>query len=304
MDYNNRSGQRDLMKKLINKDDFDYGIPLLISFSGWMILLGYLYYFYIQYNQDVFSLITSSGENATAAQTTILLFFSPLISGIFGYVVNRRLMLYKTQYLNECYVKKLAENDLVELVNGLILSFVNALDAKSTWTKGHSLRVRHYSTLIAQNLGVSVDEMNLLGISALLHDIGKIGTYDDILNKFEPLTEAEFELIKRHPDNAVKILSPIKELREVLPVVKGHHERIDGRGYPDGLAGDAIPFLSRIICVADAYDAITSERPYKSQMNKAEGLKEVEKGSGKQFDPVVVAALVAVHDDPAFDYVD
>jgi putative nucleotidyltransferase with HDIG domain len=155
--------------------------------------------------------------------------------------------------------------------------------------------------MIAQELGVSVAEMNLLSISALLHDIGKIGTYDDILNKFEPLTDSEFELIKKHPDNAVKILSPIKELKEVLPVVKGHHERMDGHGYPDGLAGEAIPFLARIICVADSYDAITSERPYKKQMNKYDGLREIEQKSGTQFDPIVVAALAAVHDKPEFD---
>ena len=291
------------MKKLITKDDFDYSVPLLVAFSGWLVLLGYLYYRYIQYNQDVFSLITSSGENAQA-QHALLIFLSPLITGILGYAVNRRLILYKDRYLNECYIKNLAEKELIELVDSLILSFVNALDAKSTWTKGHSLRVRHYSTMIARELGVSAADLNLLGISALLHDIGKIGTYDDILNKVEALTEEEFELIKKHPDNAVNILYPIKEFRGILPVIKGHHERMDGRGYPDGLVGDAIPFLSRIICVADAYDAITSERPYKAQMNKNEGLREIQRNSGPQFDPVVVAALVVVHKKPAFECLD
>lgn len=291
------------MKKLITKDDFDYSVPLLVAFSGWLVLLGYLYFRYIQYNQDVFSLITSSGENAHA-QHALLIFFSPLITGILGYAINRRLILYKDKYLSERYIKNLAENELIELVDSLILSFVNALDAKSTWTKGHSLRVRHYSSMIARELGVSGAEVNLLGISALLHDIGKIGTYDDILNKVEPLSEEEFELIKKHPANAVNILSPIKEFRGILPVIKGHHERMDGRGYPDGLAGDAIPFLSRIICVADAYDAITSERPYKAQMNKDEGLREIQRSSGTQFDPVVVAALAVAHKKPAFDCID
>ena len=291
------------MKNLLTKDDFDYGVPLLISFTGWLVLLGYLYYRYIQYNQDVFTLIVSSGENP-AAQYTMLIFLSPLISGIFGYAVNRRLMLYKNRYLNECYIKSLAENELVELVNGLILSFVNALDAKSTWTKGHSLRVRHYSAAIARELGVKAADMDLLAISALLHDIGKIGTYDDILNKVEALTAEEFELIKKHPGNAEKILSPIKQLKGVLPIVKGHHEWMDGRGYPDGLAGDAIPFLARILCVADAYDAITSERPYKVQMDKDEGLHEIQRSSGPQFDPLVVAALVVAHKKPDFEFID
>jgi putative nucleotidyltransferase with HDIG domain len=288
------------MKKLITKDDFDYGIPLLIAFSGWIVLLGYLYYRYIQYNEDVFSLITTSGENATA-QHVLLIFLSPLITGILGYAVNRRLVLYKNRYLDAYYIKRLAENDLIELIDSLILSFVNALDAKSTWTKGHSLRVRHYSTMIAKELGVSDAEMKLLGTSALLHDIGKIGTYDDILNKVEALTAEEFELIKKHPDNAVAILSPIKEFQQILPIIKSHHERMDGQGYPDGLNGETIPFLSKIICVADAYDAITSERPYKKQMNKDEGLREIQIKSGPQFDPVVVAALAAAHAKPSFD---
>jgi putative nucleotidyltransferase with HDIG domain len=291
------------MKNPITKDDFDYSVPLLVAFSGWMVLLGYLYYRYIQYNQDVFSLITSSGENTTA-QYALLMFLSPLITGILGYVINRRLIHYKNRYLKENHIKRLAEKELIELVDSLILSFVNALDAKSTWTKGHSLRVRHYSTMVARELKVSAAEIKLLGISALLHDIGKIGTYDDILNKVEALTPEEFELIKKHPDNAVNILYPIKEFREILPFIKGHHERMDGRGYPDGLVGDAIPFLARIICVADSYDAITSKRPYKAQMDKDEGLREIQRSSGPQFDPVVVAALAVAHKKSAFEFVD
>jgi putative nucleotidyltransferase with HDIG domain len=289
------------MSKLITKDDFDYGVPLLIAFSGWLMLLGFLYFRYVQYNQDVFSLIASSGDNPHS-QHILLIFFSPLITGILGYAVNRRLILYKARYLKESYVKNLAENELIELVDSLILSFVNALDAKSTWTKGHSLRVRHYSLMIARELGVRSSEMNLLAISALLHDIGKIGTYDDILNKVEPLTQEEFALIKKHPANAVEILSPIKKFSGILPIIKGHHEWMNGNGYPDGLVGDAIPFLSRIICVADAYDAITSERPYKAQMSEDEGLREVQKSSGTHFDPAVVAALIAAHAKPSFEF--
>lgn len=289
------------MKKLITKDDFDYSIPLLVALSGWLVLLSYLYYRYIQYNQDVFALIAASGENAQA-QHALLIFLSPLITGVLGYAVNRRLILYKKQYLNECYINKLAENELIDLVDGLILSFVNALDAKSPWTKGHSLRVKHYSTMIALELGVSVADITMLGISALLHDIGKIGTYDDILNKVESLTEAEFEMIKKHPANAVNILAPIKEFSEILPIIKGHHERMDGQGYPDGLKGDEIPFFARILCVADAYDAITSERPYKAQMDRNEGLREVQRSAGNHFDAVIVDALAAAHKKSSFDF--
>lgn len=287
------------MKQPFTKDDFDYSVPLLLAFSGWLVLLGYLYYRYVQYNQDVFSLINSAGSDAHA-HYTLLIFLSPLVSGVLGYAVNRRLMLYKSKYLTERSIKNLAEKELIDLVDNLIVSFVNALDAKSPWTKGHSLRVRHYCTMLAAELGVSAGETDKLATSALLHDIGKIGTYDDILNKVEALTAEEYELIKKHPDNAVNILAPIKSFGELLPIIKGHHERMDGRGYPDGLKGEAIPFLARILCVADAYDAITSERPYKTQMNRDEGLLEIQRSSKVQFDPAVVAALIVVHKNPAF----
>lgn len=291
------SGAR--MKLQLTKDDFDYSFPLLVAFSGWMVLLGYLYYRYIEYNQDVFSLIASSGED-TKAQYALLIFLAPLCTGIIGYAVNRRLVLYKKKYLEESYIKCFAENKLIELVDSLIMSLVNAVDAKSPWTKGHSLRVRHYSTMIAHELGMSAAEINLLSISALLHDIGKIGTYDDVLNKTGALTDEEYAMVKKHPGNAVNILAPIKEFAAILPIIKGHHERMDGRGYPDGLVGNDIPFPARIICIADAYDAITSERPYKSQLNSADGLREIQRNSGPQFDPVIVAALVVAHGKPSF----
>lgn len=288
------------MNLSISKDDFDAYIPLLISFFGWLVLIGFLYYNYTLTNQDIFTLIAASGGNIQA-QYTLLILFSPLISSIIGFTVSRRLLQYKTQYLNEVRIKNLAESELIEIIDSLILSFVNALDAKSPWTKGHSLRVRDYSLLLAQELGLSETQLELLSISALLHDIGKIGTYDDVLNKVEALTDAEYELIKKHPGNAVAILSPIKKFQVFLPYIKSHHERMDGRGYPDGLSGEEIPFLGRILCVADAYDAIVSARPYKVQMTKAEGLNEVRKKAGTQFDPRVVAALMAVHNRPEFD---
>lgn len=287
------------MKLQLTKDDFDYSFPLLVAFSGWMVLLGYLYYCYIEYNQDVFSLIASSGEN-TNAQYALLIFLAPLSTGIIGYAVNRRLILYKKRYLEESYIKSFAENKLIELADNLIICLVNAVDAKSPWTKGHSLRVRHYSTMIAHELGMSAAEIKLLSIAALLHDIGKIGTYDDVLNKAGALTDEEYAMVKKHPANAVNILAPIKEFTAVLPIIKGHHERMDGRGYPDGLVGKDIPLLARIICIADAYDAITSQRPYKSQMNCFEGLHEIQRNSGPQFDPVIVEAFVLAHGKSSF----
>lgn len=288
------------MKLSFNKNAFDYGVPLLVAFSGWVILLGYFYVSYVQkQQQDLFTLIESSGKN-THALYTLLIFFSPLITSIIGYGINRRLVHYKNQYYAELKFKNLAENELIEIIDSLILSFVNALDAKSHWSKGHSLRVKHYSVMIARELRLKEAQIEALGVAALLHDIGKIGTYDEILNKAEALTDAEYDLIKQHPDHAVNILYPIKRFRSILPYIKSHHERMDGRGYPDGLVGKQIPPLARIICVADAYDAITSERPYKFRLTNEEALQTIQQKAGTQFDPVVVKALVAAYRKPDF----
>jgi putative nucleotidyltransferase with HDIG domain len=287
------------MKQRSVKHEFD-PLSLIISFSGWLVLLTYLYIISLESGQDLISLIASSESN-TNAQYTLLILFAPLITSILGYVVNQRMVKDRDRYLTEAHFKNLAENELIEIINSLILAFANALDAKSPWTMGHSMRVQHYSRLLALELGVTENDLQLLDIAALLHDIGKLGTYDDILNKVGTLTEEEYTLIKMHPDHAVHILSPIKKFKEILPIVKGHHERLDGEGYPDGIANRDIPFLARILCVADSYDAITSERPYKVNMCKEDAVREIAGKAGTQFDPDVVAALVKIHKNSKFD---
>jgi PAS domain S-box-containing protein/putative nucleotidyltransferase with HDIG domain len=181
---------------------------------------------------------------------------------------------------------------LNELFEGLIHSFVNAIDAKSSWTKGHSERVTNYALSIAEEMKIAEEELQTLRIAALLHDIGKIGTYDVILDKPKSLTREEFNLINMHPVRGVEILKPIYQLRHLLPVIKHHHERVDGRGYPDGLKGNEIPFLSRIICVADSYDSMTSDRPYRAALGKEHAIAELKKHSGTQFDPDIVEAFL------------
>jgi putative nucleotidyltransferase with HDIG domain len=290
------------MKIECARSDYDHNISLLISFSGWLVLLGYLFYLYLESSGDLVSLILASGES-TRAQYTLLILFAPLISSVLGYAVNRRILQYQEKYLKANQFKDMAEGELVEIINSLIVGFVNALDAKSHWTKGHSLRVKHYCLMMAEELGLDEESRESLEIAALLHDIGKIGTYDDILNKTEELTAEEFAQIKKHPGHAVEILMPIKKFHPLLNVIKYHHERMDGCGYPDGLTGRYIPFLAKILCVADAYDAITSRRPYKTHMSKEEAIHEIQKKVGNQFDPAVVAALVTVHQKPDFDVV-
>ena len=184
--------------------------------------------------------------------------------------------------------------ELKGLFDGLIRSFVNAIDAKSPWTKGHSERVTNYAVATAREMGMEEEDVEKLRTAALLHDIGKIGTYDVILDKPRSLSHEEFNLINLHPSRGEEILRPIKQLQHLLPVIRHHHERIDGKGYPDGLKGEEIPLLARIVCVADSYDSMTSDRPYRPAGVKKYAIAELKRCSGTQFDPVAVKAFLRV----------
>ncbi len=231
------------------RNEIDHHISLMISFSGWLVLLGYLLYLYHESNTDIVSLVLASG-GSVKAQYNLLVLLAPLISSILGYVVNRRILQYQNKYHEANHFKDMAEDELLETINSLIVGFVNALDAKSYWTKGHSIRVKHYCLMIAEELNLNEEQREILKIGALLHDIGKIGTYDDILNKTETLTQAEFDQIKKHPEHAVQILSPIKKFHPFLDVIKFHHERMDGHGYPSGLIGQKFRYWQEF-CVLE-----------------------------------------------------
>ncbi|MCA0972522.1 HD-GYP domain-containing protein [Halobacillus litoralis] len=174
------------------------------------------------------------------------------------------------------------------LLESFFTVFAATLDARDPYTAGHSQRVAEYSVWIARRAGFSEEEMDLLRKSALLHDIGKIGIRDDVLLKDGRLTDEEFEQIKKHPVIGYDILQQVQlpePLRPVLPGVRNHHERFDGKGYPDQLAGDDIPVFGRLMAVADAYDAMTSDRPYRKGMPEEEALSIIEEGRGTQWDP-------------------
>lgn len=174
-----------------------------------------------------------------------------------------------------------------KLLDSLFTLFAATLDARDPYTAGHSLRVAEYSVEIARAAGLADDQVELLRKSALLHDIGKIGIRDDVLLKEGRLTEEEFDKIKQHPVIGVHILSQVHlpmKLQPILPGVKYHHERYDGKGYPEGLAGEAIPVFGRIMAIADAYDAMTSDRPYRKGMPIEKALAILEDGSGTQWD--------------------
>jgi len=188
---------------------------------------------------------------------------------------------------------KLAAEETRELFLGSIRMLAAAIDEKDPYTRGHSGRVAKYSLIIGSELGLSVEDLDRLRISALLHDVGKIGVDDRVLKKPSSLTPEEFELMKQHPTKGANIMRPVSQLKEMLPGIELHHESVDGRGYPYGLQGSQIPLMARIIAVADTLDAITTNRPYQSAMELDYALKRIRELTGTRFDPLVVDALEA-----------
>jgi len=189
---------------------------------------------------------------------------------------------------------KLIVNDLRDLLFGTIKSICEALDEKDKYTIGHSRRVTAYAMLVGTELGLNKIQLERLQLAGLLHDIGKIGTPQPILNKPGRLTEEEFAVIKKHPDRGANIIKNLKQLGEVIDWVRWHHERYDGRGYPDKLAGEEIPLGAAILTVADTYDAITSDRSYRKGLPHEVAYSEIKKCSGSQFNPKVAEAFLRI----------
>jgi len=175
-----------------------------------------------------------------------------------------------------------------------IRSLAQALEARDAYTRGHSDRVTRYSLAAASEMGLSPHSLKVIQYAGLLHDIGKIGISDSILHKRIKLSEEEWSIIRNHPLFGDSILGPLKFLSDAQEIVLRHHERWDGSGYPGHLQGEEIPIEARVIAVADAYDAMTSDRPYRDAMSHEKAVAEIEKASGKQFDPDVVTAFLAV----------
>ncbi|HPW17228.1 MAG TPA: ATP-binding protein [Candidatus Aminicenantes bacterium] len=193
---------------------------------------------------------------------------------------------------------RMRTSDLVEQQRSLFLSTVkslaSAIDAKDEYTRHHSTRVTDFSLKIAAKMGFSAKELGDLELAAVLHDVGKIAVPESILNKPGKLSPDEFALIKDHPARGEAILSPVVELKEIARVVRAHHERYDGTGYPDRLKGREIPLGARIMAIADTYDSITSDRPYRKAASHRYALKEIIACSGTQFDPEAVQAFLEI----------
>jgi len=170
-------------------------------------------------------------------------------------------------------------------------SLATALEARDEYTRGHSQRVCEVSTMLGEALGFTAEALEELRIGTILHDIGKIGVRDNILNKDARLTDDEFQIMKSHPVIGYEICKPLMLSEGVLMIIRNHHEKLDGSGYPDGLKGGELPPPLRIVCVADAFDAMSSRRPYRNVMAIEKVVAELSKGAGVQFDPVIVEAL-------------
>ena len=194
----------------------------------------------------------------------------------------------------EHYIEDLrrAAEENRQLFVGTVKALAAAIDGKDRYTRGHSERVARFSIAIAERLGLPEDEIEALRISALLHDVGKIGIDDKVLKKPAKLTDEEFEIMKTHPQKGYKIMSQIPAMHEILPGMYMHHEMINGEGYPQGLRGDEIPMQARIVSVADTFDAMTTDRPYQKAMELDEALARIKTFVGTRYDERVVDALV------------
>lgn len=201
----------------------------------------------------------------------VLLFFGPLLYA---------------RYAFKMYV------DMKKMFIDTVKSLSQAIEAKDPYTNGHSMRVGEYACSLAQKLGLPQKKIENIRIAAILHDIGKIGIEEGILNKPEKLSTEEYDKIKQHPEIGVRIIKDIEALKSVSQIILSHHERCDGTGYPEGLKDDQIIQEAKILSIADVFDALTSERPYRHAMTVEEALKVIEEGRGSQFEPKLADAFV------------
>jgi putative nucleotidyltransferase with HDIG domain len=212
-----------------------------------------------------------------------------------GFLPDERDMLLGYAHTTAVALQKLILRENVErnLVD-TITAFVNAIESKDRYLKGHSARVALYAVEIAQALGMTPELVEVVRRGAMLHDLGKLSIMDTILRKPERLTPEEFTIIKSHPVVGAKILEPLRFLARETCAVRHHHERFDGTGYPDGLRGEDIPMVARVVTVADVFDALTSNRPYRTALALDEAREEISQGIASHFDPAVVEAFLRV----------
>ena len=209
-------------------------------------------------------------------------------------VQSREILRFYAQSISNFYALKLKQEKEKQMYSEIIEALATAIEIKDSYTEGHARRVMLYSEWIAIAMKIPPASIESLATAALLHDIGKIGIPNEILDKPAKLTTEEYDIIKRHPENAKRILENIAGFTEVVSIAYLHHEHFDGKGYPQGLKADEIPMCAHILQLADAFDAMTSKRAYRDAMSHEDAISILMEGSGKQFHPEVVTAAVEI----------
>lgn len=261
-----------------------YHQPKLILYTGIASILVNIYFVAMQFVNGEINLQTSKEAEIQLALITLCFGGCYTATRIYDRITiqNREFMI--------ALEEKNRQNQ--QMTFQTIMTIVNTIDAKDQYTKGHSQRVSDYSAALAKELGLPQEQVERIRYIALLHDIGKIGVPDNILNKPGRLTNEEFSLMKMHTIVGGEILKDIESVKDLDVGAKYHHERYDGRGYPEGLKGEEIPYIARLICVADAYDAMASNRIYRKHLTEETILQEIERCSGTQFDPAMAKAFL------------
>jgi putative nucleotidyltransferase with HDIG domain len=215
--------------------------------------------------------------------------------------LEKRALVLQNRYYQENLERRVHEQAqrIQELFLQGVQMLARALEAKDAYTRGHSIRVSRYAVATARRMGFQGVLLDGIRLGGELHDIGKIGTRESVLHKPGSLTAEEFRQISEHPILGERMLSPLaRESPDVLRIVRSHHERLDGRGFPDGLRGERIPVEARIVAVADAFDAMTTRRPYRDSRPPDQAMAELRRVAGTQLDPEAVEAFVAAHPHP------
>ncbi|MBR1874309.1 MAG: HD-GYP domain-containing protein, partial [Eubacterium sp.] len=259
-----------------------YHDVLLVTITGLASIVVNIASTYIRYMDDEISL-----HNSKEIEIQFALLILCFMASIVGAYIYGRIDRKNAEF----------RENMQQMTIATIRTIANTIDAKDEYTQGHSRRVSDYSGSIAKELGFDEKKIADIKFIALLHDIGKIGVPDSVLNKPGKLTEDEYQLMKNHTVIGADILKDIGMIPEIDVGAKYHHERYDGKGYPDGLEGEEIPKIARIIAVADAYDAMTSTRIYRNRLEPGIVMEEIEKGLGTQFDPEAGAAMLRLLKD-------
>jgi putative nucleotidyltransferase with HDIG domain len=247
------------------------------------------------------------GHLAGSPEMKSFLLVPILLKGKLSGIINLGYLLPKVHRLEELLqARQVADQVSVALSNarlveeleqlnlGTLTALARAIDAKSPWTAGHSERVTKLAVEIGRVLGLGPHELQILHRGGLVHDIGKLGTPPDILDKAGKLTDRELQMMREHVRLGARILEPIPSLAEVIPIVLEHHEWYDGSGYPEGLAGEQISLHGRIFAVADCFDALASDRPYRAGISRERVIEMIQEGAGRQYDPKIVQAFLKV----------